>query len=47
MSVDLFAGIEEDPARAGHAVVTMFVEDLEAVVSDLASRDIEPVKRET
>jgi hypothetical protein len=42
-----FLFVNEDPARAGHAVVTMFVEDLEAVVGDIASRGIEPLKRET
>lgn len=42
-----FLFIEEDPARAGHAVVTIFVEDLEAVVDDIAFRGIEPAKRET
>ena len=42
-----FLAVNEDPARAGHSVVTMFVEDLEAVVSDVASRGIEPAKRET
>jgi catechol 2,3-dioxygenase-like lactoylglutathione lyase family enzyme len=42
-----FLAVNEDPGRAGHTVVTMFVEDLEAVVSDVASRGIEPAKRET
>jgi hypothetical protein len=34
-------------ARAGYAAVTMFVKDLDAVVSDIGSRGIEPAKRET
>jgi hypothetical protein len=42
-----FVFIEEDATRAGHAVLTLFVEDLEAVVSDIASRGIDPAKRET
>jgi catechol 2,3-dioxygenase-like lactoylglutathione lyase family enzyme len=41
-----FVFIEEDATRTGHAVLTMFVADLEAVVSDIASRGIDPAKRE-
>ena len=39
--------IVEDAERAGHAVHTILVDDLEAVVEDIAARGIEPAKRET
>ncbi|HEX2085557.1 MAG TPA: VOC family protein [Solirubrobacteraceae bacterium] len=39
--------IEEDPGRAGGALVTVFVDDLDAVVSEIASRGLEPAERET
>ena len=39
--------IEEDPERAGHAIITVFVDDLDARVADIASRGIEPDERET
>ena len=38
--------IVEDAERAGHAVHTIFVDDLEAVVTEIAARGIEPAKRE-
>lgn len=39
--------IVEDAGRAGHAMHTIFVDDLEAIVEDIASRGIGPAKRET
>ena len=39
--------IEEDPGRAGGALITVFVDDLDAVVAHVADRGLEPVKRET
>ncbi len=39
--------IVEDAERAGNAIHTIFVDDLEGVVDDIASRGIEPAKRET
>ena len=39
--------ISEDAERAGYATHTIFVDDLEAVVEDIATRGIEPAKRET
>lgn len=39
--------IEEDPGRAGGGLVTLFVDDLEAVVSEIGSRGLEPAERET
>jgi catechol 2,3-dioxygenase-like lactoylglutathione lyase family enzyme len=39
--------IQHDPEGAGRALVTMFVDDLDAVVADIASRGIEPDARET
>ena len=42
-----FIFIVEDAGRAGYAEHTLFVEDLEAVVGEIAARGIEPAKRET
>ena len=39
--------IDEDAARAGGAVHLLFVDDLDAVVAEIASRGIEPDERET
>ena len=39
--------IVEDPARAGHALHTMFVEDLDGVIAEIGARGIEPAERET
>ena len=39
--------IVEDARRAGHAVHTIFADDLDAIVSEVASRGIEPAERET
>lgn len=39
--------IQEDPARAGDALVTLFVDDLDAVVAEIRSRGLEPAERET
>jgi hypothetical protein len=39
--------IEEDPGRAGNALVTVFVDDLDAVLSEIGSRGLEPAERET
>ena len=42
-----FPYIEEDPARAGNALITIFAEDLDALVADIAGRNLEPANRET
>lgn len=42
-----FVFIEEDAERAGHAVVTIFVDDLDALVEGIASCGVEPAQRET
>ena len=42
-----FLFIQEDVERAGYARHTIFADDLEAVVEDIAARGIEPAKRET
>ena len=34
-------------AEAGHSVVTLFVDDLDGVVSAIAARGLEPTERET
>ena len=39
--------INEDRARAGRSALTLFVDDLEATVSEISSRGIEPAERET
>jgi catechol 2,3-dioxygenase-like lactoylglutathione lyase family enzyme len=39
--------IVEHPKGAGHSVVTLFVDDLEAFVDAAAARGIEPTERET
>jgi predicted enzyme related to lactoylglutathione lyase len=35
------------PERAGHAMHTLIVDDLDAVVAEIAQRGLEPAKRET
>jgi catechol 2,3-dioxygenase-like lactoylglutathione lyase family enzyme len=42
-----FLYIVERPGRAGHAVQTVMVEDLDARVAAIAGRGIEPAERET
>jgi hypothetical protein len=39
--------ILEDPGRAGDALITVFVGDLDSVVAEIASRGLEPAERET
>lgn len=39
--------IEERPEHAGHAVHTIFVDDLDTRVAGMADRGLEPTKRET
>jgi predicted enzyme related to lactoylglutathione lyase len=39
--------VVEDADRAGNALHTIFVEDLDAVVSEIGARGIEPSTRET
>lgn len=39
--------VVEDADRAGHGVVTLFVDDLDAWVAEIAARGIEPDERET
>ena len=42
-----FVYIVELPEHAGHAMHTLFVDDLEALVEAMAERGIEPADRET
>jgi quercetin dioxygenase-like cupin family protein len=42
-----FLYIVERPQDAGHAMHTVFVDDLDALVAQIAGRGIEPAKRET
>jgi catechol 2,3-dioxygenase-like lactoylglutathione lyase family enzyme len=39
--------IVQDAQRAGHGVVTLFVDDLDARVAEIAARGLEPDERET
>jgi predicted enzyme related to lactoylglutathione lyase len=39
--------IEQRPEHAGHALHTIFVDDLDALVARIADRGLEPTKRET
>ena len=39
--------VEEDTERAGHALHTILVDDLDSLVSEIASRGISPAERET
>jgi catechol 2,3-dioxygenase-like lactoylglutathione lyase family enzyme len=39
--------IEQRPEHAGHAMHTIFVDDLDALVAEIADRGIEPSKRDT
>jgi hypothetical protein len=39
--------VVEDAERAGHALHTIFVDDLDSLVSEIASRGISPAERET
>jgi len=39
--------IQEDPGRAGDALVTLFVDDLDAWIAEIGARGLEPAERET
>lgn len=39
--------IEQRPEHAGHAMLTIFIDDLDAFVAQCAEQGVEPVKRET
>lgn len=39
--------IEERPEHAGHALHTIFVEDLDALVAEIAARGLDPTVQET
>jgi catechol 2,3-dioxygenase-like lactoylglutathione lyase family enzyme len=39
--------IEHRPEHAGHAMHTLFVDDLDGLVAQIADRGLEPVERET
>jgi predicted enzyme related to lactoylglutathione lyase len=41
-----FVYIVQRPEHAGHALHTVFVDDLDALVTQIAERGIEPVERE-
>ena len=39
--------VAEDPGRAGHGLVTLFFDDLDATLDAIATRGLEPTERET
>src|SRR3954470_20819600 len=39
--------IEEDPRRAGGALITVWIDDLDAVIAEIGSRGLQPAERET
>jgi hypothetical protein len=39
--------IVQQPEHAGHAMHTIFVDDLDALVVQIAARGLDPVERET
>jgi catechol 2,3-dioxygenase-like lactoylglutathione lyase family enzyme len=39
--------IQEDPRRPGGALITIFVDDLDASIAEIGSRGLEPAERET
>jgi hypothetical protein len=39
--------IEQDPERAGDGLVTVIVDDLDAVIADIGSRGLQPADVET
>jgi predicted enzyme related to lactoylglutathione lyase len=39
--------IDQRPEHAGHAMPTIFVDDLDALLAQVAERGLEPTKRET
>ena len=39
--------VVEQPADAGHSVVTLFVQDLDAALAEIAARGLDPDDRET
>ena len=39
--------IEQRPEHAGHGIHTIFVDDLDALVDQVAGRGLDPVERET
>jgi predicted enzyme related to lactoylglutathione lyase len=39
--------IEQRPEHAGHAMHTVFVDDFDALVAQIADRGLEPTRRET
>jgi hypothetical protein len=39
--------IVQQPEHAGHAMHTLFVEDLDSLVAQITGRGLEPLKRET
>lgn len=47
LAEDRSVAVDEDAGRAGHCVVTIFVDDLEARVAEIAARGLEPDERLT
>ena len=47
LAPDRYVYIVEQPENAGHAILTVFVDDVEALAAQIAARGLEPVERET
>lgn len=47
LAEDRFVYVCQQPGRAGHSAVTLFVDDLDERVAAIAARGIEPAERET
>jgi predicted enzyme related to lactoylglutathione lyase len=47
LAVHRYVYIVQQPAHAGHALHTIFVDDLETRVAQIAARGLEPANRET
>src|ERR1700729_1227875 len=42
-----YLNVVQEPEHAGHAMHTLFVDDLDALVAQIADRGIEPAQRES
>jgi predicted enzyme related to lactoylglutathione lyase len=47
LGVDQSVYVEQVPEHAGHARITVFVDDLDAEVEAISARGVEPAQRET
>lgn len=47
LATDRWIYVEQRPEHAGHSMLTVLVDDLDAFVAELATRELEPAQRET